>query len=68
MVNFIKRILGIYSPSESFRDKCYKSMEDYSYVCDKKCPGQLGGTKMTDYLCEMCIGCKYHDRNYVNKE
>ena len=40
-------------------DKCYSDREHEGYASMGCCRGLTGGTKATDYLSEMCIGCPH---------
>lgn len=40
-------------------EKCYSNMEYEGYAAMGCCGGLTGGTKATDYLSEMCIGCPH---------
>ena len=40
-------------------DKCYSEREADGYAIFSCCKGMVGGTKQTNYLSEMCIGCPY---------
>lgn len=53
----LKRIINkIEELQRKLRYSCYKNIEGAK---NGKCPGMVGGTKATGYLCEMCIGCPY---------
>ena len=41
-------------------DKCYSDREREGYASMGCCRGLTGGTKATDYLSEMCIGCPHY--------
>ena len=41
-------------------EKCYSDMEYEGYTSMDCCGGLTGGTKSTDYLSEMCIGCPHY--------
>ena len=41
-------------------DKCYSDREREGYASMGCCGGLTGGTKATDYLSEMCIGCPHY--------
>ncbi len=53
----LKRIIGkIKQWKRKLYYSCYKNIEGAK---NGKCPGLTGGTKATEYLSEMCIGCPY---------
>lgn len=50
---------------------CYDHMESIGYAIFGCCGGIAGGTRSTEYLSEMCIGCPYFteiDIKYMKKE
>ena len=52
-------------------DKCYSDREREGYASMNCCGGLTGGTKTTDYLSEMCIGCPHYvdlGRDPIRKE
>ena len=40
-------------------DKCYLEREDEGYAIFGCCGGMTGGTRQTNYLSEICVGCPY---------
>ena len=40
-------------------DKCYSEREADGYAIFGCCGGMVGGTKQTNYLSEICVGCPY---------
>lgn len=40
-------------------EKCYTEMENEGHASMGCCCGLAGGTKETDYLSEVCIGCPH---------
>lgn len=51
-------IAKILNAVQKLYDDCYISME---FAKNRKCHGQAGGTKATEYLSEMCIDCPYFE-------
>ena len=52
-------------------EKCYSDRELEGYAAMQCCKGLNGGTKDTDYLSEMCIGCPHYvdlGCNQIRKE
>ena len=52
-------------------EKCYSDREHEGYASMGCCGGLTGGTKATDYLLEMCIGCTHYvdlGRDSIRKE
>ena len=50
---------------------CYNHMESIGYAVFECCGGIAGGTRNTEYLSEMCIGCPYFteiDIKYMKEE
>lgn len=53
MIKKIKKFFGRFFMT---REECFEKYKSP----DGKCYGVAGGTSSTNYLCEGCIGCKYH--------